>query len=57
MVVWWYCWGGLKFLFWLWGDLYCWGGEGGGSRNFEVKIKTAEYQYKEYFWNNYVNIL
>ena len=25
---------------------------GGGSRNFEVKIETAQYQYKEYFWNN-----
>ena len=28
-------------------------GEGGGeSRNFEVKIKTALYQHKEYLWNN-----
>ena len=33
-----------------------WGGGGnfvrGGSHNFEVKTKTAQYQHEEYFWNN-----
>ena len=29
---------------------FCWRGR--GSHNFEVKIKIAKYQYKEYFWNN-----
>ena len=29
-------------------------GEGGGERshNFELKIKAAKFQYKDYFWNN-----
>ena len=28
------------------------GGGGGGSHNFELKIKAAKFQYKDYFWNN-----
>ena len=32
----------------------CLGERGGGERshNFELKIKAAKFQYKDYFWNN-----
>ena len=28
------------------------GGGGERSHNFELKIKAAKFQYKDYFWNN-----
>ena len=47
-----------KVFAWGWLQNFYFGGggvvvlEGKGSHNFEVKIKIAKYQYKEYFWNN-----